>query len=129
MDPGIVLGRARVALFVGMGAVVAGLGLGSAVAAWAGVALVAVAFAANAAAKVSHFRTLPLSPERRTRLAAVWVFFSVGVVALVAASVARRTTGVETEAFWPLVVAVAALGAAYRYFQGQYLDEEMAAGE
>lgn len=125
MEPGLVLGRARIGLFVGLAAIVGGLALGSFVGTWIGVVLVALAFGANVVAKVSHFRTLPLSPERRTRLAALWFFLAVATVALIADAVAERTLTGFSGAFWPLVLVVVVLGAAYRYFRAQYLDGEV----
>lgn len=125
MEVGHVVGRSRLVLVAGLLAIAVGLAVSLAPLSWVGAVLVALAFGANTVAKVQHYRELPLSPDARTKLVTMWLFFTVFVVALVVDAVASRTLAGYEGYFWVFVGMSVLLGGAYWVCQLRYLPEEL----
>lgn len=126
LDPGLAAGRSRLALFLGVGALAVGDMAGLPRLAWAGVGLAGLAFALNTAAKVLHYRALPLADRPRTILSASWILVAVAVLGLLV-TYARARFGAGGGPFWTLAGVAVVFGLVHRLAQARFLPDD--AGE
>lgn len=124
MDAGHLAGRSQLGYLLGMLLVGGGVSLGVEAAAWAGVALAAVAFAANLLAKARHYASLDISATGKTRVVATWGFLAATTVALLAVGVSTQFGHGYGRFFWPLVLLAVVLVVLHRVFRGMHVPEE-----
>jgi hypothetical protein len=126
LDPSLAAGWSKLALMGGVGALALGDGLTLPTLAWAGVALATLGFTLNTAAKLRHYRDLPLYDRPRTVLSVTWVLLSLAVPALLLVYALDRFVGGPDGLFWPLLLVAAVAALLHGLAQAMFLPDEAA---
>lgn len=124
MDLGRVMGASRWGTVGALVVVMGGLYLDRPLLAWGGVAAVAVALAADTAAKFAVYGRLSVPRGDRLKVMAAWLAVALTVLALVVDYVHARLAPGYDGFFWSLVVAAGGFSAVYAALRHEYVPAE-----
>jgi hypothetical protein len=124
VDAGLVEGRSKLVLFVGMSGLVVGSFIEVSEVFLGSVSLVGIAFILNTIGKLHHYRALPIPTRSQLALAATWVLLAITALSLIGTYTIARFLGGQGSFFWPLAIAGVGFGLLHMAAQSRFLSAE-----